>query len=64
VKATLPQIQNYTIKLVDIMGKELNVLKLDGDEIQLPYVAEGIYLLQFENAKSNEKFVKKLFIKN
>lgn len=64
VKATLPEIQNYTIKLVDIMGKELQVLRLHGDEIQLPVVAEGIYLLQFENTRSNEKFVKKLFIKN
>jgi hypothetical protein len=64
VKVTLPNIDNYHIHLFDMMGKNIGVLETTQGEIKLPSMADGIYLLSFENKFNGQKIVKKLIINN
>jgi hypothetical protein len=59
----LNQLENYNIKLIDLTGKEVSKLMANGQTIDLPELAEGFYLLVFENSQTQQKFVKKIIIK-
>ncbi|OYU96531.1 MAG: hypothetical protein CFE21_09095 [Bacteroidetes bacterium B1(2017)] len=59
----LEDLETYKISLVDIAGQEIATLHATGNKIDLPTVAEGFYVLVFENPKTEQKFAKKLIIR-
>jgi hypothetical protein len=64
ITVDLKDADSYTIKLIDLTGKEVaNLIFTDG-VIQLPQVSFGVYLIQIQNTKSGQTHVKKIIIQN
>ncbi|MCF8254681.1 MAG: T9SS type A sorting domain-containing protein [Bacteroidia bacterium] len=64
VQTDLKNAQNYAVKMIDLSGKEVATLVVSNNQIQLPEVTEGFYILIFENKLTEQKFAKKLIIRH
>jgi hypothetical protein len=64
VKVDLKGVDNYQIKLIDLTGKEVANLVSNDGLILLPELSLGVYLILFQDPKSDQKLVRKLLINN
>jgi hypothetical protein len=64
ITVDLKDADSYSIKLIDLTGKEVASLSSNKGVIILPELSLGVYLVHFMHAELGINYVKKIIIKN